>query len=193
MATTVRGRVIAGVDDSPAGLRTLRTAVSQARQRHQELVAIRTFRLPRDTEVQRPVRIAYSPAGSTEPPGPSREWLHEVALRQRRAMLLIDAAFEQAMGEIPDVVPVRVRASSGRPGPVLVGAACREGDLLVVGVSAARRWWPFRRRPVDRYCAAHATCPVLVVPPPELAREAGGRHRPWRRRELDRLLTTGSG
>jgi nucleotide-binding universal stress UspA family protein len=190
MATTVCGRVVVGVDDSPAGLRTLRAAVSQARQRHQELVAVRAFRLPRDPEAQRSVRLAWVLAGPGEPAVPAREWLHEVALRQRHAMHPDRCGVRAGHGEIPDAIPVRVRLSSGPPGPLPVGAACHEMDLLVVGISASHRWWPFRR-PVGRYCAAHATCPVLLVPPPELAREAGGRHRPWRRRELDRLLTAG--
>jgi len=190
MAARVDGRVIVGIEDSPAGLRTLRVAVTQAIQRRQELIAIHSFRLPRDRAAHRHARLAYGPAGSGEPLGPSRVWMTEVTERQRRAMRVIETAFEQAVGEVPGTVPVRLRASSGAPGPVLASAACYETDLLVVGVSAARRRWSFHRS-VGRYCAAHAACPVLLVPAPELAREMGGRRRPWRRRELDRLLAVG--
>jgi len=39
---------------------------------------------------------------------------------------------------------------------------------------------------VSRYCLAHATCPVLAVPPPAPARDAGPgwKHRRFWRRQL---------
>jgi Universal stress protein family len=62
---------------------------------------------------------------------------------------------------------------------VLVDAACLSRDLLVVGAGrhgALRR--PAGSR-VSRYCVAHARCPVVAVPPADLARQAthrlGGR------------------
>ena len=50
-----------------------------------------------------------------------------------------------------------------------------------------------RHGKVSRYCVAHAQCPVIAVPPPDLARAAGHRPRLWplRRGELtvDRALS----
>lgn len=44
-------------------------------------------------------------------------------------------------------------------------------DLLVIG-AARHRWFSGG---VVRRCARDAGCPVVVVPPPELARVVGGR------------------
>jgi hypothetical protein len=80
----------------------------------------------------------------------------------------------------------------GEPGPALVDVAGPQ-DLLVVG--AGRRGWLARigHGKVSRYCLARAQCPVLAVPPPDLARAAGHRPRLWplRRGELtvDRALS----
>ena len=69
---------------------------------------------------------------------------------------------------------------------MLAGLACCADDLLVVGAgrrgSLARVWGG----KVTRYCLAHARCPVLAVPPPALAREAGRGLRgfAYRHREL---------
>jgi len=189
MGTPVRGRVVVGVDDSPAGLRTLRVAVTQARLRDRELVAVRAFSPPRDREPQ--VRLAFGLPGSG---GASQSWRRELAARERQALSIVERAFGQAMGVVPDTVRVRSLAVPGLPGPVLVDSDGWENDLLVVGTSASRHPLALTRlfrRSVSCYCAARAACPVLLVPPHELAREVGSRHRPWRRRELENLLTTG--
>ena len=75
----------------------------------------------------------------------------------------------------------------GQPGQVLVSAAGQDGDLLVIG---AGRRGPLSRPlhcPVSRYCLSHARCPVLAIPPPALAQEAGHGLHGWafRRRGLD--------
>jgi hypothetical protein len=56
---------------------------------------------------------------------------------------------------------------------VLVSLACQPADVLLVGAGrrSAAGWMAFSK--VTRYCLAHAQCPVLAVPPPELARELG--------------------
>jgi hypothetical protein len=59
----------------------------------------------------------------------------------------------------------------GTDGLVLTSIASKPDDLLVLG--AGRRGslrWMFRSQ-VTRYCAVHARCPVVLVPPPELVRE----------------------
>ena len=73
----------------------------------------------------------------------------------------------------------------GEPGPALVDAACATDDLLVIG--AGRRGWLPRigHGQVSRYCLAHAHCPVLAVPPAELARAARRRPLGWPQRRGD--------
>jgi hypothetical protein len=76
----------------------------------------------------------------------------------------------------------------GEAGQVLVGSACQKGDLLVVGAGrrGALRWltgsW------VSRYCLAHARCPVIAVPPSDLAQQS---HRLRGRVFSRRALTPG--
>ncbi|MGY6024678.1 universal stress protein [Streptomyces spinosirectus] len=186
------GRVIVGVDTSPAGLGALRAAVAQAELGGRELLAVRAYRPPptRDPAVPDPVawRLAHLPD-----PTPSQIWEQMQAAREEREIRAVRDAFERAMGGIPRGVRVRPVASTGSPGAVLVATAYREDDLLVVGEPSAhglqRRWpWRWFRRSTSRYCLTHATCPVLAVPPcatcPDLAvpahdptRAAGDRPR----------------
>ena len=60
----------------------------------------------------------------------------------------------------------------GNPGPVLVGAARRDGDRLVVGAGRRGTFGRLRHGKVSRYCLAHAGCPVIAVPSPALDRAA---------------------
>ncbi len=71
-----------------------------------------------------------------------------------------------------------VRAS---PGPTLVELAGQSDDLLVVGYGEGRSRLGYAvHGSVTRYCLAHARCPVLAVPPPELIREVRARRHHWR-------------
>ncbi|NJC71309.1 universal stress protein [Planosporangium thailandense] len=79
----------------------------------------------------------------------------------------IDGAFDLAMGGVPADIDVAVVAAEGRADVVLTGYAGYAEDLLVRGT--AGRWWPSW---LVRACTRQATCPVTVVPPPELARGA---------------------
>jgi nucleotide-binding universal stress UspA family protein len=74
------------------------------------------------------------------------------------------------------VDPVIVR---GPPGPALVWMADRSDDLLVVGCGGWSRLGRVVHGAVSRYCLAHARCPVLAVPAPEMIRELRSRHH-WR-------------
>jgi nucleotide-binding universal stress UspA family protein len=67
------------------------------------------------------------------------------------------------------------------PGPALVWIADRPDDLLVVGCRGWGRLGYVAHGAVSRYCLAHARCPVLAVPVPEMIRELRTRHH-WRQR-----------
>jgi nucleotide-binding universal stress UspA family protein len=149
------GRVIVGVDGSLGSFGALRYAVAEARRRGAQLCAVRVVR--EDHPWVGVVRI-------------SEDDLE--AFREQ-----IESAFHEALGGVPEDVPIRSVVMTGEPGPALVKYACREEDLLVVGASCRggmRRIW---RRPVGAYCAGHARCPVLTVPLSELARSVRRRAR----------------
>ena len=67
----------------------------------------------------------------------------------------------------------------GPPGWVLVTLARGADDVLVLG---AGRRGPLGRIlccRVSRYCAAHARCPVVLIPPAELARHLRHSRSIW--------------
>jgi len=182
-----RGRVVVGVDTTLSGLHALRQAVAEARVRGLALHAVRTWGPPAPDQltldpaavpgvglVRRPP--AQGPDGPAGHPRPA-------AL----AAAIVDRAFAETMGGEPPDLPVRTVVMPDPAGPVLVEYACRDNDLLVVG--AGRRRFPrLRGSPVVRYCLRHASCPVLVVPPPPLTRAGSPKallRQLWR--ELDQL------
>jgi hypothetical protein len=67
----------------------------------------------------------------------------------------------------------------GPAGTTLVSIACRPGDVLVVGTGRRTVLHGLSACSVSRYCAAHARCPVVLVPPPELAGEIRRRSLFW--------------
>ena len=162
-------RVIVGVTGSVGNLQALRCAAAEARRRERALIAIHAWIPPGGDLAERRFSV----------PELRQVW-EEAAWRR-----LLDA-FDAALGGLPHDVPVQPVVMRGDAGRILVRAASREDDVLVVG--AGRRGAllrPLRRR-VCRYCLAHAACPVLVVPPSELAQEMEHRLHAWmvRRRAL---------
>ena len=146
-------RVFVGVHGSVGSLHALRRAVTEARARHAVLYSV----------------IAWTPPGGETldrrlpDPHLRRVWTSA-------AMRVLRAAWQDALGGVPGDLPVHLLAHRGRPGWVLCGLADAEDDLVVIG---AGRPGPLRRatrHSVARYCCANATCGVLVVPPPALAR-----------------------
>lgn len=164
-------RIFVGVHGSLGSLHALRRAVVEVRLRDAVLYAV----------------IAWTPPGGemldlrVPEPHLRRIW-NAAAMRELRT------AWDDAFGGVPDDLPIHLRAERGTPGWVLTNLADSDDDLIVVGSSRPN---PIRRalRPhVPRYCLAHATCPVLVVPPPSLARQLDHRHR-WEMRDLLDNLT----
>lgn len=146
------GRVVVGVDGSPAGLQALRWAVAEARRRGVDLYAVRVWRLSSDawqgTDVGR--------------------WRTEI---EDAATAEVRAAFLEALGGVPADVKVMAVAVEGPVAQSLLGYAHRDDDVLVVGAGTARRF----RRTVGQVCARTPGCPVVVVPPPALARSGSPR------------------
>jgi len=121
--------------------------------------------------------LAWAPAGGElayrRAPCPLllRLWERDAQERMREA-------FDAALGSVPRGVAVRMMVVRASPGRLLVELADQPDDLLVVGCGGRSRLGWFVHGSVTRYCLAHARCPVLAVPPPELMTEM----RPWRHR-----------
>jgi hypothetical protein len=97
-------------------------------------------------------------------------------------------ALGDVFGDAGPGIPMRALVARGVPGTTLVDIADRESDVLVVGAGRRSLWHRACSRSVSRYCVAHASCPVLAVPPSPLEAELASAHR----RNLWRLgLDTG--
>jgi nucleotide-binding universal stress UspA family protein len=159
-------RVFAGVNGSPGSLQALRYAAGLARMHDSALIPV----------------LAWMPPGGEiadrASPSPYLRQVWKDAAWQR-----LWNALELAFGGAPAGVPVEPLVFRGEAGPILVRVADSDDDLLVVGAGrrgALRRIGTCR---VSRYCLAHATCPVVAVPPSALAQMGRGlrgwafRHR----------------
>ncbi len=153
-------RVIAGVNGSVRSLAALRVGAAEARSAGAELLPV----------------LAWTPAGGEiayiRSPCPPllRVW-------EQDARDCLHTALDEAFGGMPDGLVVHLVIVRGAPGPSLVWIAGRPEDLLVVGCGGWGRLGCTVRGSVSRYCLAHARCPVLAVPAPEMIREL----RPWHR------------
>jgi nucleotide-binding universal stress UspA family protein len=165
-------RVVVGIDDSAGGLAALQRAVSMARSGGAELVAVRSWDvgLPRHGGRRRHRR------------GHRAMVLLYHGVQQRiESDNLVHHAFQVATGGLPDDVAVTIRTPEGDPGAVLTRVARADGDVLVVGTERGRRAGRLVHGSVSRYCAKHAQCPVVVVPPPVASgsRRPTSDMRPW--------------
>ncbi|MGD3109885.1 universal stress protein [Streptomyces sp. YGL11-2] len=153
-------RVVAGVSGSLGSLTALHRAASEARATGATLWAV----------------LAWEPPGGdiAHRGGPSPEPL---AAWRRMAVDRLADALDTAFGSAGPGVPLERLVVQGKPGGVLLEAADRPHDLLVVGAGARgrirRALWPS----VARYCLARACCPVLAVPPSPLHRAFHTMHR----------------
>jgi nucleotide-binding universal stress UspA family protein len=156
-------RVIAGVSGSLRSLGALRAGAAEARSAGAALLAV----------------LVWAPAGGEiaymRAPCPLllRLWEQEACERLRDA-------FDHAFGGMPGDVTVHSMVVRARPGPALVELADQSDDLLVLGYGGRSRLGYAVHGSVTRYCMAHARCPVLAVPPPELIRELRSRRHHWR-------------
>jgi nucleotide-binding universal stress UspA family protein len=85
-------------------------------------------------------------------------------------------AIELGIGGPPADIEFSPQIVRGEAGPVLSQLTGQPGDVLVIGAGrrgAARRLTACK---VSRYCMGHAYCPVIAVPPAQLAAAAHGLH-----------------
>ncbi len=166
MSGTRVERVVVGISGSLGNLAALHAAVGQAQRSGAQLVAV----------------LAWSPAGGelTYRRSPCAPLLEQ--WRQQAEDTLLNA-FADAFGGPPPGVAMRSIIARGFAGSILVEEASQPGDLLVVGAGRRGRIARLRRGSVKRHCLAHARCPVLTVPQPDLMSELGAGNRAWRKRE----------
>lgn len=168
MTRSGQRRVVVGVDGSPPSLAALRHAVSQARCRNAELYVVHARRPVKNIDT---IHVGYFDAEG---------WAHEFAAEQQRRLeeanilehegrALIASSLDEAVGGVPHDIVVKEIVTVGKPARALLAQAWSADDLMVVGTRGGHRWRHPRRRSVSRYCAGHAPCPVLVVPPEETA------------------------
>ena len=166
-------RVIVGASAAPGSIPALRYAENLARREGALLVTMHAWAPPGGELADRRQPSAYL----------RKVWARAAGQRLGEAM---DAAW----GGTPDGLPFQGLVVRGEPGPSLVGVADSAHDLLVVGAGrrGPARLWHGR---VSRHCLARARCPVIAVPPADLARAGGHRVWPLRRGELalDRALS----
>lgn len=155
MSKTGERRIILGVDDSPSGLAALQWAVSQARIREAQLVAVRSWALGLPRHGGRHHRHIVHP----------RVVLFFNGAEQRDASAkLVRDAFRTVTRGQPRDVAVTVQTPEGDPGAALTSIATRDGDVIVVGRENLPGWRRARHGSVSRYCRSHAGCPVVVAP-----------------------------
>ncbi|MET8099022.1 universal stress protein [Streptomyces sp. NPDC005236] len=165
-------RVVVGVGDSPGCLTVLGRAADEARLRGAELWSVVAWEPPEgDLSARR-----FSATAAMVP-----EW-------ERLARERLVGALRDVFGSADTGLPGRALIVRGAPGPALVRLAAQDGDTLVIGAGVRgrlhRALWPS----VSRYCLAHATCPVLAVPPSPLQAALTAAHR---RNTLRLRLDTG--
>jgi nucleotide-binding universal stress UspA family protein len=144
-------RIIAGVSGSRRSLPALRRAADLADAHDATLLPVHVWAPPAMelASLQFPSERLY------------REWEDEA---WQRLWGTLDTAF----GGLPPGLRIQPVIAQGSPGWILVRAASRADDVLVIGAgrrAGASRLW---HGTVSRYCLAHASCPVVAVPPSEL-------------------------
>ena len=148
------GRILVGVDGSPASLSALRWAASEARQRNAEVLAVRSWR-------DRPAPYAIT---ARRPP------LDRERERARRAL----ARDVQAVLGPEPAVRVHQELAYGHPARNLLHLAAK-ADVLVLGDT------PTDRGPVRTACLRMSPCPVVLVPPGPPAPVTTASRRPTTR------------
>lgn len=139
-------RIVVGVDGSEASQHALRWALSEARVRGTGVEAVHVWRYPVWT---------YSPAITT-PPAFAREDL------EAEAQAVLDHAVDAALETQPGDIRVDRMVAEGVASEQLVRLAAG-ADLLVVGHRGRGGFATLLLGSVAHQCAAHATCPVVIV------------------------------
>jgi nucleotide-binding universal stress UspA family protein len=133
------GRIVVGVDESPASVAALKWAAARANERAAELEVIHAWVYP-----------YLGPRTGTHEP---RE------LMALDAAQVLESVVSEAFGSDGPGVAMEARLVEGKPADVLL-EACAGADLLVVGAHKGGGDWSSVGQEVLR----HTACPITVVP-----------------------------
>ena len=140
------GRIVVGVDGSPAASRALHFALEEARRRDARVDAVLAYQQP----------MAYAGfEGVVIPPVP-----------QAQVEKGAHAELQEALGTVPDDVRVEPIVAEGPSAAVLLDVA-RGAELLVVGSRGRGGFMGLLLGSTSHQVITHAPCPVVVVPAPE--------------------------
>jgi nucleotide-binding universal stress UspA family protein len=153
-----RGVVVVGIDGSTGATAALRWAAAEARLRRTglRLVHAWTFSYPMGVGYLGGAYLAGAP-----------DAVPDVGLSNRRRAA--DELLKQAIGQLgaeADGLEIERAPIEGPTAETLVSAATRH-DLLVVGSRGHGGFVGLLLGSVSQQCAHHASCPVVIVPPPD--------------------------
>lgn len=141
-------RIVVGVDGSAASDAALRWALEEAALRHATIVVVHTWTFPYVADL---AYLANHVVDHAELAVEAKQQLADALIRTGAAATGVD---------IEEVV------SEGSPAAVLVETS--EGAaMLVLGSRGLGGFGGLLLGSVSQQCAHHATCPVVIVPPPE--------------------------
>jgi nucleotide-binding universal stress UspA family protein len=149
-------RIVAGVSGSPGSAHALRHAADLAHQHDAMLIPL----------------LAWVPPGGNL--NERKDLCPELRqLWEDRAWQRLWDTLDTAFGGLPTGIVTEPVVLRGKPGKALTLVARQADDVVVIGAGRQgplRRMWSYG---VSRYCLAHARCPVLAIPAPALAQQAG--------------------
>lgn len=138
------GRVVVGVDASPASAEALRWAIDEARAREAELVIVHAWQLP--------YLGVYPYVGEA----------YDGGVLERAAAETVDGLLAEA--GVPDGLAVTRRLVHEPPARAILDAGA-DADLIVVGARGSGGFKGMLLGSVSHHVANHAPCPVVVVRP----------------------------
>jgi nucleotide-binding universal stress UspA family protein len=154
-------RIFAGISGSPGSVHALRQAAGLARHHDAILIPLHAW-VPPDGDLHERKHPCLELRQLWEDDAWQRLW----------------DTLDRAFGGLPAEPTTQPAVLRGKPATVLTGLARQPGDLLVIGTGRRGPLW-LPGGPVSRHCLAHAHCPVLAIPPPALAQQAGHGLRGW--------------
>jgi nucleotide-binding universal stress UspA family protein len=144
------GRIVVGIDGSPASLAALRWALDEAVNRGEDVEVLACYQTPMSIEAS-----GYDAAFMTEDElsAGARQVLAEAMAASRDDIARVEAAGHA----------VRARTLEGSPGPALA-LESKDATALVVGRRGHSGMSRLLLGSVSRHVVDHASCPVVVVP-----------------------------
>ncbi|WP_405573451.1 universal stress protein [Streptomyces phaeochromogenes] len=155
-----RRRIVVGVSGSLGSVAALHRAANEARRADADLLAV----------------LAWEPPGGELAHRRSMFPVPVTDLRQEAGTRLL-TVLDRAFGEAGPGARFQGLVVRGSPGRALVESADRVDDLLVIGAGCRGRLQRALFPSVARYCLAHASCPVLAIPPSPLEGDLATLHR----------------